>query len=198
MLAYNDADNDLLRLAGPWDPHLPALQVADTADDSRAKSHCAIENHVAFADGARFLRPGRQDRRHFLKTGFSIAAASLAGAAGLVGVRRTLAEEAPPETTSVRLEDLKDDGTCHAPIDILDDLLRDEGFADVRFVRGADTDTDSEKKIARGDVDFTNDFAAVTTISIDAGVPTVTLAGVKVMNASIFSSARRPFGSPSP
>ena len=73
-----------------------------------------------------------QDRRHFLKTGFSIAAAGLAGAAALTGARRSLAEEAPPETTSVRLGD--DRATCSAPIDILDDLLRDEGFADARHV----------------------------------------------------------------
>ena len=46
-----------------------------------------------------------QDRRDFLKTGFSIAAAGLAGAAALTGARRSLAEEAPPETTSVRLGD---------------------------------------------------------------------------------------------
>ena len=44
-----------------------------------------------------------QDRRDFLKTGFSIAAAGLAGAAALTRARRSLAEEAPPETTSVRL-----------------------------------------------------------------------------------------------
>ena len=80
-----------------------------------------------------------QNRRHFLKTGFSVAAAGLAGAAALVRARGSVAEEAPPETTSVRLLYLKD-YTCLAPIDILDDLLRDEGFADVRYVPGADSD----------------------------------------------------------
>ena len=82
-----------------------------------------------------------QNRRHFLKTGFSIAAAGLAGAAALTGARRSLAEEAPPETTSVRLLSYKNDVTCIAPLDILDDLLRDEGFADVRYVIGADSDS---------------------------------------------------------
>ena len=79
-----------------------------------------------------------QDRRHFLTTGLSIAAAGLAGAAALSGVRRSVAEEAPPETTSVRLLYWKDGATCLAPIQILDDLLRDEGFADVRYVPGAE------------------------------------------------------------
>jgi hypothetical protein len=75
-----------------------------------------------------------QDRRDFLKTGFSIAAAGLAGAAALTRARRSLAEEAPPETTSVRLLNWNN-YTCLAPIQILDDLLRDEGFADVRYAR---------------------------------------------------------------
>src|SRR6476660_6850638 len=72
-----------------------------------------------------------QDRRHFLQTGFSMAAAGLAGAAALAGAGRTRAEEAPPQTTSVRL--LGDPSTCIAPLDLLDDLLREEGFADVRY-----------------------------------------------------------------
>ena len=79
-----------------------------------------------------------QNRRHFLKTGFTMAAAGLAGAAAVTHPRTSLAEEAPPETTSVRLLYWKNDATCLAPIDILDDLLRDEGFADVRYVPAAD------------------------------------------------------------
>ena len=117
-----------------------------------------------------------QDRRDFLKTGFSVAAAGLAGAAALVRARGSVAEEAPPETTSVRLL-YWNDTTCLAPLDILDDLLRDEGFADVRYVLGADSDIGAER-VARGDVDFVQDFAATTILSIDAGVPAVMLAGV--------------------
>jgi hypothetical protein len=45
-----------------------------------------------------------QDRRDFLKTGFSIAAAGIAGAGAIAGARRSLATEAPPETTSLRFE----------------------------------------------------------------------------------------------
>ena len=115
-----------------------------------------------------------QNRRHFLKTGISVAAAGLAGVAG---ARRTLAEEAPPETTSVRLQSTKNDTTCLAPLDILDDLLRDEGFADVRYVIGGVSDSGAEM-VTRGDVDFTQQFASSTIISIDAGVPAVMLAGV--------------------
>ena len=117
-----------------------------------------------------------QNRRHFLKTGFSIAAAGLAGAAALVRARGSVAEEAPPETTSVRLLYLEG-RTCLAPIDILDDLLRDEGFADVRYVPGADSDIGADR-VASGDADFVQEFAATTILSIDAGVPAVMLAGV--------------------
>jgi NitT/TauT family transport system substrate-binding protein len=119
-----------------------------------------------------------QNRRYFLKTGISVAAASLACAAGLLEVRRTLAEEAPPETNSVRLLYWKEDATCHAPLYILDDLLRDEGFADVRFVAGKDGE-DSYQALTRGDADFSHDFAAsIISIAIDAGVPLVMVAGV--------------------
>ena len=117
-----------------------------------------------------------QNRRHFLKTGFSLSAAGLAGAAALVRSRGSVAEEAPPETTSVRLLYWKD-YTCIAPIDILDDLLRDEGFADVRYVSGADSDIGADR-LASGDADFVQDFAATNIPRIAAGVPAVMLAGV--------------------
>jgi hypothetical protein len=55
-----------------------------------------------------------QNRRHFLTTGFSLAAAGRAGAAALTRSRRSLAEEAPPETTSVRLGQYP--STCLAPL----------------------------------------------------------------------------------
>ena len=118
-----------------------------------------------------------QNRRHFLQTGFSMAAAGLAGAAALTGARRTLAEEAPPETTLVRILSYKNAITCIAPLDILDDLLRDEGFVEISYVIGADSDIPTER-VGRGDVDFGQEFSSVTTLLVDAGVPAVMLAGV--------------------
>ena len=116
-----------------------------------------------------------QNRRYFLKTGISVAAAGLAGAAALTVARRTLAEEAPPETTSVRL--LTDPSTCVAPLDILDDLLREEGFSGVRYLQVAAADPEAEA-VARGEADFCQDFAATAILSIDGGVPALMLAGV--------------------
>ena len=116
-----------------------------------------------------------QDRRHFLQTGFSLAAAGLAGTAALTRARRSLAMEAPPETNSVRLAKIPG-FTCLAPLDILDDLLREEGFADIRYVDG--TSPTEEEDLARGEYDFGQDFASNATFFIDAGVPAVMLAGV--------------------
>ena len=114
-----------------------------------------------------------QNRRRFLQTGISIAAAGFAGVAALAGVRRTLAEEAPPETTSLRLGQWS--ATCPAPLYIVDDLLRAEGFAEVRYMPNPGTLSES---VARGEADFGQDFCAPTIVPIDAGAPMVMLAGV--------------------
>ena len=144
------------------------------------RSVTAREGRLSYPSRQFRLLLSRGRREHARPTRFSqnrllIAAAGLAGAAALTGARRSLAEEAPPETTSVRLLYWPD--TCLAPIEILDDPLRDEGFADVRYVAGADLDIGADR-LARGDADFVQDFAATNILRIDAGVPAVMLAGV--------------------
>ncbi len=67
-----------------------------------------------------------QSRRRFLAT------LSSAGAAGLVGAPNSFAQEAPPETTTIRLA--KSRSLCIAPQYVAGDLLRAEGFTDVRYV----------------------------------------------------------------
>ena len=69
-----------------------------------------------------------QSRRRFL-TG----SLSLAGAATLVGVPKPLHAEPPPETTTVRLPKYIGD-ICHAPAMVAEELLRAEGFTEVRYV----------------------------------------------------------------
>jgi NitT/TauT family transport system substrate-binding protein len=107
-----------------------------------------------------------QTRRHFLTSGFSSTVAGLAGVAALMGGRGSLAEEAPPETTSLRLPQYP--ATCLAPLDILDDLLREEGFTNVRYLSGAQTKTPGEL-FTGGEVDFDQDFSPVAALSIDTG-----------------------------
>ena len=117
-----------------------------------------------------------QNRRHFLKTGFpSQPRASLAQRRS--PARRIAGGRGPAGDDLGAAPVLEERQTCLAPIDILDDLLRDEGFADVRYVPGADSDIGADR-VASGDVDFVQDYAATTILSIDAGVPAVMLAGV--------------------
>ena len=67
-----------------------------------------------------------QTRRRFLAT------LSLAGAAGLMRLPPTLATEGPLETTTVRL--VNDRSICIAPEYVAEELLRAEGFTDIRYV----------------------------------------------------------------
>jgi NitT/TauT family transport system substrate-binding protein len=115
-----------------------------------------------------------QNRRQFLNISLSMAAAGLAGAAVLTSPRGSLAEEAPPETTSLRLPQYP--AICLAPLYILDDLLRDEGFADIRYVPNPPA---ASEIFARGKVDFNQSFSPVAIGPIDAGAPIVMLAGVQ-------------------
>ena len=58
---------------------------------------------------------------------------TLAGTAGLLGLRPApVAAEPPPETRRIRL--IKITGICVAPQYVADDLLHAEGFTDVEYV----------------------------------------------------------------
>src|SRR5215472_14791728 len=80
-----------------------------------------------------------QNRREFLTT------LSLAGAAGLVRAPQSLAAEDALETTTVRLA--KYPVICLAPVYVGEELLRAEGFTDIRFV---DVITDRQQIKASG------------------------------------------------
>ena len=69
-----------------------------------------------------------QSRREFT------ASLSLAGTAALIGSAPALADEGPPETTTVRLPRWVDGAYCWAALYIAGELLRAEGFTDVRYV----------------------------------------------------------------
>ena len=103
-----------------------------------------------------------QSRRHFL------ASASLAAAAGLLGARGSLADEGPPETTTLRLQ--RGFTICLAPGQIAEELLRAEGFTDISYV---DAET-----VARGEADFAFQTAAWVVSRLDTGEPLTALAGV--------------------
>ena len=112
-----------------------------------------------------------QSRRRFLTN------LSLLGVAGLVGAPRELHAEPPPETTTVRLPRWIDYGYCWAASYIAGELLRAEGFTDVRYVQ-ADTSVDNAQWLAHGDIDFDLNYPPMHITSIDAGVPIKVLTGV--------------------
>jgi NitT/TauT family transport system substrate-binding protein len=109
-----------------------------------------------------------QSRRGF------VAALSSAGVAGLVGTPRPVAAEPPPETTMIRLE--KAPGICVAPQYAAGELLRTEGFTDVRYLT---TETGREgQNIGNGEVDFAVHFAGPFIMTMDSGEPIKALAGL--------------------
>ena len=111
-----------------------------------------------------------QSRRRFL------AGLSLAGTAGVAfGAQRPLADEGPPETTTIRLAYYPNN--CLAPLLVAEDLLRAEGFADIRYVSAPESFTIPEM-VARGDVHFANTFAGTLVSHMDNGLPIMGLSGV--------------------
>ncbi|HEX6111798.1 MAG TPA: ABC transporter substrate-binding protein [Geminicoccaceae bacterium] len=97
-----------------------------------------------------------------------IASASFILAAGALGAGRPLADEPPPETTTLRLQ--RGYTICLAPGQIAEELLRAEGFTDIRYV---DAET-----VARGEADFAFQTAAWVVSRLDSGDPLTALAGV--------------------
>jgi NitT/TauT family transport system substrate-binding protein len=110
-----------------------------------------------------------QNRRRFLAT------LSATGAAGLIGAARSFGQEPALETTTVRLS--KINGTCIAPQYLAEEFLRLEGFTDVKYIL-SEAGVGQSRSIARGEVDFSMNFAAPLVIPIDAGEPITIIAGV--------------------
>jgi NitT/TauT family transport system substrate-binding protein len=104
-------------------------------------------------------------RRDFL------ASLSAAGAASCLGARASLADEAPPETTTIRLG--RTLGICGAPGFTAEALLRAEGFTDFPYLWDPPFEA-----VARGKIDF--DFIDAPSIVslLASGEPITALAGI--------------------
>jgi NitT/TauT family transport system substrate-binding protein len=120
-----------------------------------------------------------QSRRRFL------AALSSAGAASLIGPGNSFAAEAPPETTTVRFPKYSQ-SICGAPLVIIDELLRAEGFTDVRYVPTTGGAT-GIRLAARGEVDFENAFVGTHIALIDAGNPITIVGGLHIGCYELFA-----------
>jgi NitT/TauT family transport system substrate-binding protein len=103
-----------------------------------------------------------QDRRRFLAT------LTATGAAGLIGLPQSRAQDGRLETTTVRIA--KFASICIAPHYFADELLRAEGFTDIRYAETV-PGISSALALARGEVDFTTNFSPPLIIAIDAGEP---------------------------
>jgi NitT/TauT family transport system substrate-binding protein len=109
-----------------------------------------------------------QSRRDFLTS------LSAAGAASLLSARPALADEGPPEVTTIRLR--RDPSICVAPWYIAEDLLRAEGFADIRYVP-APAGPIQAQMLVGGELDFVLSDAGTIVFRLDAGLPLTALAG---------------------
>ena len=123
-----------------------------------------------------------QNRRRFL-TGLSSAAA-----AGLFDTSNALAEEAPLETTRIRLYDWT--GLCIAPQFVAEELLKSEGFTDVQYLRDDASGSLPNPLLASGAIDINSQFSAPTIIRVEASDPIVFLGGLHVGCFELFGTEK--------
>jgi NitT/TauT family transport system substrate-binding protein len=120
-----------------------------------------------------------QSRRRFL------AALSLAGAASLLRPPRALGADGPLETTAIRV--VKNQGICYAPQYVAEELLRSEGFTDIRYIETPPPEITAT--IARGKADFGMGYALQFARDIDAGEAVTVIGGVMVGCVELFARA---------
>jgi len=117
-----------------------------------------------------------QTRRRFL------AGLSSIGAAAMLR-RPALAAEGPLETTTVRFANAPQ--FCAAPKFVAEELLRAEGFTDIRHLDLLPPDT-PVRMVARGEADFNPSYAVSLIADLDAGAALTVLAGVHVGCTELF------------
>jgi NitT/TauT family transport system substrate-binding protein len=109
-------------------------------------------------------------RREFL------AKATLAGMAGIFGLKsNSIAAEPPPETTRIRLA--QSPAICVAPQYVVKELLPGEGFTDIQYVFAG---VHPYPLIASGAIDISLAFVAPFLVELEVGAPITLLGGVHV------------------
>ena len=122
-------------------------------------------------------------RRRDLLRGVGAAAA----AAALAGRPRTADAEAPPETTRIVL--LQTASMCQAPQYVAEDLLRGEGFTDVRYIK-QDGQRAIADALASGEASINMHFSGPLILRLDTGAPITILAGVHPGCYELFATER--------
>src|SRR5262249_13728610 len=100
-----------------------------------------------------------------------------------IGATHSFSQEGPPETTSIRLS--KNSSICVAPQFVADELLRAEGFTDIRFVEVPLEIMPAQ--LARGDVDFASAFSPQFLGALDAGASITIVGGQHVGCFELFA-----------
>jgi NitT/TauT family transport system substrate-binding protein len=112
---------------------------------------------------------------------------SLVGAAGALGLNPArVAAEPPPETKTLTI--LKRPILCNAPQYVAEELLRSEGFDDVRY-RPVPFER-VEEALSGGEGDLSMVYAPSAVTRIDAGDTIVLVAGVHVGCVEVFGNDR--------
>jgi NitT/TauT family transport system substrate-binding protein len=119
-----------------------------------------------------------QNRRRFLAT------LTATGATSLIGLPHSKAQDGRLETTVVRIP--KGPSICVAPTFLAEELLRAEGFTDIRYVP-VDPGPPSARALARGEVDVATGFSLAFIKAIDAGEPITIVAGEHVGCYELFA-----------
>jgi hypothetical protein len=115
-------------------------------------------------------------RRQFL-AGLAATAAAL--------WRSYLADaDVQPEITTIRLA--KPPALCVAPQFIVEELLRADGFTDIRYVDTIEPEVSAA--VGSGKVDFSMAYASQFVAGLDAGDPVTSLAGVMVGCFELFGN----------
>jgi NitT/TauT family transport system substrate-binding protein len=114
---------------------------------------------------------------------------AIAGAVSPVGLSSDLlAAEPAPETNRMRLALIP--GSCFAPQYVAEEILRAEGFTDVRYVRMASS-AELYPALVSGEIDMTMAFIAPFVVQADADPSTIVmLAGIHPGCQELFGSSR--------
>lgn len=121
------------------------------------------------------------DRRAF------VGGLAAAGIAGLLAPRFVGAAEPPPETQRIRL--VRDPSICLAPLYVAEELLKLEGFREIRYV-SIEQGQGNSAMLASGRADLGMDAAPALILSFDAGDACTILAGVHVGCYELFATRR--------
>ncbi len=129
-----------------------------------------------------------RDRRESWTRRAFVGGLTMAGTGGLLGMRPVpVGAEPPPEITTIRLFGA---GLCPAPIYLAEDLLRGEGFTDVKYLTFPEGGVGVYQRLGSGELDIAQWFVAPFVVEVDRRVPIVFLAGVHAGCFELFGTER--------